>query len=147
MIQFYLLSIVCNVIAGLYLFLSPEGQEKKNTEEQTKIPERVLPGFMSVFSNKIAKFWLGSSAVIIGIFKMLSPVRSTIVVLGDFLPLLSCFIVGAVFIIDFFKASSDVSSDTVNKLDTIVLKNRKYIGMFCLLTALLHFLVPDLLIL
>jgi hypothetical protein len=149
MIQFYLLSIVCNVIAGLYLFLSSDEQEGKEKEDKTavKSPQIVLPGFMSVFSNKMAKFWLGSAAIIIGIFKMLSPVRSTIVILGDLLPLLSCLIVGVVFIIDFFKTSSDVNSDTINKLDIIVLKNRKYIGMFSLLTAFLHFIVPDLLIL
>lgn len=151
MIQFYLLSIMCNLIAGLYLFLGPESREnkKEDSEDKTtlKSSQPVLPGILSIFSNKMAKFWLGSSAIIIGIFKMLSPVKSTVVILGDFLPLLSCIIVGFVFIIDFFKSSSEIASDTIQKLDAVVLQNRKYIGMFSIITALLHFLVPDLLIL
>ena len=148
MIQFYLLSIVCNLIAGLYLFLSPENREKKDkASEKTEVrPQIVLPGFMSIFSNRMVKFWLGLSAIIIGIFKILSPVNSTIVFAGDLLPLLSCIIVGCVFIIDFFKASSEVASDTIMKLDSIILQNKKYIGMFAILTAVLHFLFPDLLI-
>ena len=150
MYQFYMLSIICNVIAGLYLFLSPDNINSKNgdTEKETKEkPQLVLPGFMSLLSNKMAKFWLGAAAIIIGIFKMISPIESDIVIIGDFLPLLSCFIVGCVFIIDFFKSSSDIASDTINKLDTVVSHNRKYIGMFSLVVAVLHFLVPGVIVL
>ncbi len=150
MYQLYLLSIACNVIAGLYLFLSPDNINSKNkdTEEKTKErPQLILPGLISLLSNKMAKFWLGSAAIIIGIFKMIGPMGDSIVILGDFLPMLSSMIIGCVFIIDFFKSSSEIASDTIKKLDTIVLKNRKYIGMFSLVVALLHFLVPGFIIL
>lgn len=151
MVQFYMLSIICNIIAGLYLFLSPENKGSKKEDKTDKTQDRpqiILPGLMSVLSNKMVKFWLGSSAIIIGIFKMLSPVGiNAVVILGDLLPVLSSILVGSVLIIDFFKSSSEVVSDTMKKLDTVVIKNKKYFGMISIVVGILHFLVPGVIIL
>jgi hypothetical protein len=49
---------------------------------------------------------------------------------------------GAVLLVDFFKTSSDVSSETIDKVDSVITGNGKYIGIAGILSGILHFLMP-----
>ena len=67
--------------------------------------------------------------------------------IGDFLPALSGLALGGVLLLDFFKERGEDGSEIVSisseKFEAILLKNKKYIGIAGILTAILHFLMPN----
>jgi hypothetical protein len=129
MVQFYALSVFVNVISGL--LLAGDG-EKPNPISRLK----------DVFGEKGTKFSLGLFSLIIGLFKILTPVKGDIAVIGDLLPALSGLTLGGVLLLDFFKASSEMPSKMGEKADNFVISNKKFFGIVGIAIGALHFLIP-----
>ncbi len=130
MVQFYALSVVVNLISGLLLAV---GENEKKTSILIKLKE--------LFDSKATKFSLGLLAVITGLFKILTPTSGDIAVVGDIFPDLAGFALGGILLLDFFRASSDSESEP-NKTITIILDNKRFIGIAGLIAGILHFLMP-----
>jgi hypothetical protein len=128
MVQFYALSVVVNLVSGLVLAVGEA--EKKPT---------ILTKLRDLFGTKAAKFSLGLLAVIIGLFKILTPTAGDVVVVGDILPALSGFALGGILLLDFFRASSDSEP---SKLTSVILSNKRFVGIAGLVIGILHFLMP-----
>ncbi len=131
MVQFYALSVFANIFIGILLSSGP-GQESRTVLTRIKV----------ILEDKGAKFILGLISFIIGFFKILTPTSGDVPVIGDILPAISGMVLGGVLLLDFFKASSDAKPAVVEKIDNIILPNKRYLGMAGILAGILHFLMP-----
>ena len=137
MAQFYLLSIVSTILAGLALSGDYLGSRLA-----------FLATFRSWMEHRGVAIGLGVATAVVGILKLF--VRSpgeTIPVAGDLLPALAGMALGAAL---FFEASLRRPSATESKVDRYakaVLSYRVPLGLAGIAVALLHFLFPGVVIL
>jgi len=135
MIQFYFLSILLNALAGYILF----------TGDDVNVLE-----FKNNFSIKDETFKLvvGILAAVTGLLKLLSPVEGDVPVIGDLIPALAGLLAGFLLIFGYYQSRSSMEiTEHVERIDRILGKNKKIIGAFALLAAVLHFLFPKVLLL
>ena len=136
MLQFYFLSIVLNALAGYILITGNEDDALK---------------FRSGFSFKDETFRLvvGILSALMGILKILSAVEGDVPVVGDIVPALTAFLSGFILIFEYYRSrtSLEVSPDHTEKVDKLLVANKKIIGVAALIAAALHFLFPRVLLL
>jgi len=135
--QFYLLSIVSNVLTGLVLSGDYLG---------SRLP--FLAAFRSWLEHRGAAIALGVVTAVVGVFKLiiLSP-GERVPVAGDLLPALAGIALGATL---FFEATLRRPSPSESKVDRYakaMLTYRVPLGLAGLAVALLHFLFPGAVIL
>ena len=135
MLQFYFLSIVINAIVG-YIHLT--GDDEGVLE---------LGGRFSL-KDETSKLVLGILSVLTGLFKVLSPIEGDLPVLGDLLPAATGILGGFILIFEYYKNRSSLDdSEETEKIGHVLVVNKKIIGVVCLITAVLHFLFPKVLLL
>ena len=135
MIQFYFLSVLLNGLAGYILFTGDEG---------------AVLEFKSGFSLKdeTFKFVLGILLAITGLLKFLSPIEGDIPIIGDFIPGLVSLLAGFVLIFEYYRNRSSLdSTEHTERIDRVLVKNKKIIGMAAIIAAILHFIFPKVLLL
>ncbi len=130
MIQIYALSVFANVLTGL-LVASEAGEGKG-----------FFGGLRTLLEDNSLKFNLGLLSLVIGLLKLLGPIEGDVPIIGDLLPAAAGFGTGAILLFDFFRASSNVQSATVERLEGGILAYRKYVGLAAAAAGTLHFLVP-----
>jgi hypothetical protein len=136
MIQFYFLSIVFNAIGGFCLL--SEGKEE----------EAALETSLSIFTgNETFRLVLGVLSIVTGVLKILSSVPGDIPVLGDLFPALAGFLTGFILVFEYYRGRAGVESEGAEKLEGMLSKNRKWIGLVPMAAAVLHFLFPTVLFL
>lgn len=123
----YFLAVLFNFLAGLIL-----------CSEYIKDRIPALSGFIDFISNKEAKFVIGLISLIAGIFKLVTPIG--VIIIGDLIPAFMSMGLGVALLIDFFKESTTINSDTIEKLDTLVVNNKNMIGGFGIFVSILHLL-------
>jgi hypothetical protein len=129
MMQFYFLSILANVLAGLTLMSDYLAEKFK----------AFLP-FSELLSRKNVKTTIGISAFVVGFLKILLPVQT--VVVGDLLPALAGLAMGSALILGILKERANVSAETVDNLEKTVMTFRVPLGIAGLVISALHFLLP-----
>lgn len=135
MLQFYLLSVVMNALAGFILITGDDGG--------------VLE-FKSGFSLKDEVFRLvvGILSALTGLLKLLSVIEGDVPVIGDLFPALLGFLSGFILIFAYYRSHSSIEvSDGTEKVDRLLVANKKIIGVAALIVAVLHFLFPKVLLL
>jgi len=135
MLQFYFLSVLLNALAGYILFT---GDDNGALE------------FKGNFSLKdeTVKFIIGILSVVTGLLKLLSPIEGDIPIIGDLIPGILNFLCGFVLIFEYYRSRSSLEDTArTEKIDRILLGNRKIIGMAGLIGAALHFIFPKVLLL
>lgn len=125
-LQFYFLAVLFNFLAGLILC---------SEYIKEKIP--AFTGLIQFLDSKETKFVIGVITLIAGIFKLIVPLG--IVIIGDFIPAVASVGLGLALLMDFFKESTTINSDTIEKLDSLLLSNKNRIGGLGLLIAVIHF--------
>ncbi|MGI5172219.1 hypothetical protein H0R92_01270 [Treponema sp. OMZ 840] len=138
MIQFYLLSVVLNAASGLLLVFSKQ------------IPEdaaETSAAGLSFFETKNFRLILGILTIFTGIMKLLTVVQGDIPVLGDLIPALAGICAGLCLLYEYYKASASVSFTLPAFFEKIFIDGRKYMGIFCIVIATLHFIFPRVLFL
>jgi hypothetical protein len=132
MLQFYFLSILANILAGLTLTADYFAEKFKG----------FLP-FQELLSKKNVKTTIGIFAFVVGFLKLLIRSNPTDVpVVGDFLPALAGLAMGASLILGIVKERTTVSTEKVNNLEKTVMTYRVPLGIAGLVIGALHFLVP-----
>jgi hypothetical protein len=129
MMQFYFLSILANILAGLTLMSDYFAEKSK----------AFLP-FRDLLAQKNVKTGIGISAFVIGFLKILLPVQT--VVIGDILPALAGLVMGASLILGLLRERTKVSAETVDNLEKTVVTYRVPLGIAGLVISALHFLLP-----
>ena len=135
MIQFYFLSIVINALAG-YIFIA--GDEGGVLEFKSGLS----------LKDETVRLVLGILSVITGLFKILSPVEGNVPVVGDLIPALVGFVCGFILIFEYYRNRMSVNNpEQSEKIDRILVSNKKIIGIVAIAAAALHFLFPRVLLL
>jgi len=138
MIQLYVLSIVCNGLAGYVLFLDDDSINEK-----------------TIFSLSGSTFHLvlGILSAVTGVLKLLSPIPHNItstqgiIILGDLVPALAGLAAGLMLIFGIYRQNMSAKSGELDRLGVSLLAFRKPIGLGLIAVALVHFLFPQILFL
>lgn len=119
MLQFYFLSIFFNLLTGFVLF-----NEKKQIIE------------LSVLQDKVFRIVIGVITGVTGVIKLFVVVKTSVVILGDFIPAIAG-IAGGITL--FLQGDNEKMPEWFNK---IFVTNKFIVGIVCLAAALLHFVFP-----
>ena len=90
---------------------------------------------------------MGIVAVVVGLMKVLSVFKG-IPIIGDLLPAVAGLAGGASILLEYYSCST--SSDDFELADNVravFIDSRKYIGVLCIVAAVLHFVFPGALLL
>jgi len=136
MLQFYLMSVLMNALAGYVLFfgdsLSSEGTLDFKCGFSVKTETyRLVIGILSAFT---------------GLFKLLSSIEGDLPVIGDIVPAVAGFLCGFILILEYYSNSSEDSVDN-KKPNGFLVANKKLFGAAAMIAAVLHFLFPTVLLL
>lgn len=124
MMQLYFLSVLCNAITG-YFFVF--GCNTNDADTATKN--------YSLSTN--FKLILGILTLLTGILKIIFPI--SIPVIGDFIPAAAGILAGFCILFDYYNSTASVPIVLPEKIDLFLMKNRKYLGIAVLVSAVIHF--------
>ncbi len=133
MVQFYFLSVLCNCIAG-YMFAFGSDQDIA--------VDNIKPNEKFGFLNKNFLLILGIITFITGVFKLITPFHSKVPVFGDLIPAVAGIVSGFCLLLDYYNDVTTVPIALPEKLDSILVKSRRYVGIIVMASSVIHFLVP-----
>jgi hypothetical protein len=136
MIQFYFLSILFNGLSG-YALTRSAGEDSAGLET----------GFRFSIYNETCRLILGAATIVTGLLKILSSVRGDVRVVGDLVPALAGFLAGFVLVFEYYRSRSTLEPEHTEKIEQVLIHNKKWVGCFALTAAALHFLLPSVLFL
>lgn len=183
MLQFYFLSILLNLIAGLILVYATDftraqksqndgaedfsaqdgtgsgetqdkedvGDESAGAKEDDSLFDRRLNFAInakgSFFDDMTFRLIAAILSGLVGIMKLLSPIQNDVPVIGDLIPALAGL--GACFalLVEYYSQKTNLSFKMPAVLETVFVGGRKYLGVFCILAGILHFIFPRVLFL
>ena len=173
MVQFYFLSILINILAGLVLVyglnLTRQGEDALGDEPNfdTEISEsddedpfsdsesslaknsvkKNEKNGVVAFNNPAVRLILGVLAFFVGVMKILSVYSGDIPVVGDLLPALAGLAGGTSLLIEYFISASTYEPSIPDGIQSVFIDSRKYIGVLCIAAGILHFVFPKVLLL
>jgi hypothetical protein len=130
MVQLYALCIIFNTIGGLIL-----------TSEYLLDRFKGFSKVNELINSKGSKLVVGIVTVVIGVFKLFAPMEG-IPIIGDLLPAAASLAIGATLIFEFMKESSTMTSETMSRIDELVLSNKIIIGFAGIGVTIIHLLFP-----
>ena len=133
MVQFYFLSIACNLFAGYVLF-----------RDRLESAEDAQPWSID---NETFRLFLGIVSIIVSLLKILSSYQGDLPIIGDFLPALAGFISGFALVFEYYRNKSSLESEQSDKLAIFIAEKRKWIGGISIIFGVLHFIFPRVLLL
>lgn len=149
MAQFYFLAVLLNIICGLLCVYAQGEPDDYFGEDFDEKPKPKIPGVdkihesitgESLFANPVFTLVSGALCLVTGIVILFAPYKGPAVI-GDLLPALSAIFGGTAVLLSYLENQSEefVAPEI---LDTILNANKLYIGIACLLFAIIHFIAP-----
>jgi hypothetical protein len=136
MVQFYFLSILCNVAAGFVLI--NEGADTESSIES---------GLKFSLRNETFRLVLGILTMVTGLLKLLSSIEGDIQIIGDLVPAVSGLAAGFFLLFSYYQSRSVIDDENSARVALVVSRNRKWVGFVAIAAAVLHFLFPRALLL
>lgn len=136
MIQFYLLSVLLNIVAG-YALYSYESEPRGS----------LFDGIRVFLKDQTVRLIMGILTFTVGFFKLLTVMRGDVPVVGDLLPSVAGMAVGVTLLLEFYRSTANVSTDAIDKLDKIFIANKRLVGIVAMVSGLVHFLFANVLFL
>jgi hypothetical protein len=136
MLQFYFLSILLNGLTGYALI--------HNTDEDLAALDTE---FRFSLHNETCRFILGAATIIVGLLKILSSIKGDVPVVGDLIPALAGFLGGFILVFEYYRNRSTLEPEHTEKIEQVLIHNKKWIGYFALMAAAFHFFLPSVLFL
>jgi hypothetical protein len=133
-IQIYLLSVILNAFVGCYFAFELKTNQDINY---------VNP--LTFLSNKNFKLAIGILTTLVGILKLLSSMD--VVFVGDLLPAVAGICGGSLVLYEYYIAESKEESHKIEIFEKFETSGKKYLGYFCLIVAIVHFIAPKVLFL
>jgi hypothetical protein len=131
MLQFYFLSISCNLIAGSALAFEAIYR---------KIPRlTALGNLLSVRNGKLS---IGLSVLLVGFITLFVPADGFLII-GDLIPSLAGIAMGIALLFEVFRQDAVFPSESMEKQDRPPLPYRTTMGLLGIAVAVLHFFLPD----
>ena len=87
---------------------------------------------------------VGALSVFVGFIKLLSAVNGP-AIFGDLIPALTGLAGGASILIKYFEMRSSMPLEMNGFLKLVLIESRMYVGIACMIAALIHFILPGLL--
>lgn len=132
MVQFYFLSVFCNFIAGYYfIFVSKDDDIVSKSNDK------------NIFFNGQLLLIIGIIAFLTGIFKLITPFQSKVPFFGDLIPAAAGIISGFCLLLDYYNSVTTIPISLPEKIDNILIKSRRYVGIIVMASAVIHFLIPS----
>lgn len=172
MLQFYFLSILLNGICGLLFMYSAnedgteaadvdftedsneaqddvglEGNSGKDRHDEKKAEGGIVSAIASAGSDQTFKLVVGILSGLTGIMKFLSPIQFDVAVIGDFVPAVASVAASACILVNWYESTSSVALVLPSFVKRIFGDGKKYLGVFCIIAAVLHFIFPRVLFL
>ncbi|HBG65870.1 MAG TPA: hypothetical protein DDW78_05305 [Treponema sp.] len=154
--QFYFLSVLFNILAGLILVYGRDLTKGDEADDGLELIEDgsgegekeqgALFKDFDGFNNATFRLVIGILSAFVGIMKLLAAYDG-IPVLGDLLPALAGVAAGASLLIEYYLLNASDPDTLPEGLQGIFIDSRKYIGVLCLIVGLLHFIFPRVLVL
>jgi hypothetical protein len=132
--QFYFLSVLVNITGGLLMAGNVIIKTIYNSEAIQKLLK--IEAFLLIFSI---------IAAITGLFKIISPLKGDVYVIGDIFPAAASFTIAIHFFSKYLEEKNSVIFDPLGKIEPVVENYRSFIGIACIAIAILHFLFPQVL--
>ncbi len=152
MAQFYFLSIMLNILAGLILVYGKNYAAEVISEDDVTVIDESdgddeLSGETgaSQLGLDTLSFRLitGILCVFVAFMKILSVFRGDIPVIGDLIPALAGLLAGASILLEYYIYSTQNELVLPENLQSVFLGKRKIIGFVCFGAAVLHFIFPQ----
>lgn len=163
MAQFYFLSVLMNILAGLVLVFGINLVSQKFDEDfegEGAFDDGLGELSSGSSASKVKKTFgelgldspsfrmvIGILCVFVAVMKILSVFRNDVPVLGDFVPALAGFAGGASILLEYYISTTDTEIGINENVQKVFIDSRKGIGYFCFAAALLHFVFPQVLFL
>ena len=135
MIQFYFLSIFCNIVAG-YVLISNKSKKEQDADNNA------IGAALSTNKDTLHLI-LGILSIITGLFKLLSAVQGDVPVIGDLIPALFGFAAGFTLVFEYYRTIATVDADKYDALELFLAHNKRRIGFLAIGSGILHFLFPQ----
>ena len=138
MIQLYVLSILCNGLAGYVLFSLKD-------DDIDSVPLSL--------NNPTFHLALGILSFVTGVLKLLSPIPSSInaargvLIIGDLLPAAAGIAAGIVLIFGLYRRNVSVSSGGLDQIGKNLLAFRRPVALGLFAAAVIHFILGELIFL
>jgi hypothetical protein len=137
MLQFYLLSVLLNVLTGLVLFFS----FGKTIPGDAQFGKAISIDDPALFENKTFRLVLGLATGIVGILKIFV-VAGSFRVLGDLFPVLAALAGSFTLLLDYFTSRASIEIMLPDIIESVFIKGAKYVGIICIAVGILHFVFP-----
>ena len=164
MLQFYFLSVLLNVVAGFVLIYASSNVKKpafgsdysfdddlSNPSTSDDSPYDSSFGgiesdkpFSAFLNDKIFRLVLGIVCVFIGLIKLVYTVQNDVALIGDLIPALAGLSGGSCLLVGYFLSAGISVPDF---LENFFMSGKKFVGIFCIVAGLLHFIFPRVLFL
>ena len=119
-------------------FAAGEKQDENSAPKKTSLKSLAIP----FFGDKTLQLVVGILSALTGLMKLLSPIQYDVAIVGDLIPSLAGLAAGAVLLLDWYQDRSDVELSLPEAIQSIYIGGRKYLGIFCIIAAVLHFIFP-----
>jgi len=136
MMQFYLLSILCNLVGG-YALYSAKKPDTGNSWD----------GVRAFLREETFRLVVGLLGCVVGCFKLLTVTDGDIPVIGDFAAAIVGIVVGFTLVFEFYRNHSTVESKKADRIDRLLLANSHAVGVAGMAASVVHFLFPRVLFL
>lgn len=147
MAQFYFLSVLLNILAGLILIYGKNlVQLKSSSEDSSNSSQENSFGGLN-FDSPEFRLVVGVLCVFVAVMKILSVFRNDIPVIGDLLPSIAGFLSGASILLEYYISASSEDDSVPPAVYKIFIDSRKYIGVICIAAGILHFVFPQVMLL
>ncbi|GMO68335.1 MAG: hypothetical protein Ta2A_16560 [Treponemataceae bacterium] len=128
MLQIYFLSVLLTVYSGLAIVF----------EEKS-----------ALFANKPFRLLLGLGAFVVGVllifpgFQTVLPNKGGLFLIGDLIPAAAAICAGFTLLLDFYSSTSSIGTANLPEtLTAIFVHAKRYLGIICIIVAVIHFLFP-----
>lgn len=165
MLQFYFLSVLLNVVAGFVLIYASSNVKKpsvvgggysfdddlSDSLDSAAAPYGDSEGgvgsdkpFSAFLNDKIFRLVLGIVCVFIGLIKLVYTVQNDVAFVGDFVPALAGLSGGSCLLVGYFLSAGISVPDF---FESFFVSGKKFVGIFCIVAGVLHFIFPRVLFL
>lgn len=156
MMQFYCLSIMMNLLVGLILMFAPPLSEidsdvdyesddsfddSSDNTASSAASSAASNKFFAFADDKLFRLILGVLCAFVGFIKLLPFASGSLAILGDLFPAVAGLCGGACLVIDYVEDA--FGSNLPQIVETVCVDKRRFIGIACIVIAVLHFLVPQ----
>ncbi len=131
MLQFYFLSIACNLAAGMALAFEPIAH---------RLPK--LSGLSELLTARGSKIFLGIAALLVGFVTLFVPAGAGLI-LGDLIPSLAGIAMGIALLFEVFRLEAMFPSERSERTERPAAAYRTTLGLLGMAAAVLHFFLPE----